>query len=100
MVKNNQQIIEDIRMHMQKRGGEYGEWYVGVGTSARDSLFNEHHVKQKGDRWILRRADSARAAREVLDYFANILATDGPAAPGDVAADAVYAYRKTAHTKP
>ena len=100
MVKTNQQIIEDIRTHMQKRGGEYGDWCVGIGSSARDSLFNEHHVKQKGDRWILRRAGSALAAREVMDYFASILATDCAAAPSDVAADAVYAYLKAAHTRP
>lgn len=101
MIKTTQQIIEDIRTHMQKRGGEYGDWFVGVGTDAVDCLFNAHHVLRKGDRWILRRAASPAAAREVLDYFLNILSADCAVESELTAtADSVYAYRKAAHTQP
>jgi hypothetical protein len=100
MVKSKEQIIEDIRGHMQKRGGAYGDWFVGIGSKARECLFEEHHVKKVGDHWILRRADSPRTARDVLDYFANILATDYGDCTADHAGSAVYAYRKSGHTQP
>lgn len=100
MPKSNQQIIQDIQGHIRKRGGDYGDWFVGVGSSARHSLFEDHRVREKGDCWILRRAGSAKAAREILSYFSTVLATDCQAGNGGEAADAVYAYRKAAHTKP
>ncbi|GMV98510.1 MAG: hypothetical protein AMXMBFR83_28600 [Phycisphaerae bacterium] len=100
MTKTKEQIIEDIRTHIQKRGGAYGEWYVGIGVRVRERLFMEHKVRQKGDHWIHRRAVSPRTARDVLDYFANILSTDCGTADLQQPGDAVYAYRKTAHTRP
>lgn len=100
-VKSKEQIIEDIRAHMQKRGGAYGDWFVGIGVRGREQLFQDHGVREKGDRWILRRADSPRVAHDVLDYFVNILATDtAEEDPAGGAARVVYAYRKSEHTRP
>jgi len=100
MARTKEQIIGDITRHIQTRGGSYRDWYVGVGTDARDRLFTTHEVRPKVDRWILRRAESPEAAREVATYFTGTLAVDGKLDPDDGAADAVYAYRKSAHTKP
>lgn len=100
MLKAKEQIIEDIRTHIQRRGGSYNDWYVGIGLKAKECLFKDHGVKPKGDRWILRRAESPQAAREVLDYFVSILATDYGVPRGDGMEDAVYAYRKSGHTRP
>ncbi len=100
MAKSKQQIIDEITAHIQKRGGAFPDWYVGTGSTARNRLFRGHKVRQKGDRWIHRRADSPQAAREVENYFVSTLSTDGPAAPGGDAAVAVYAYKKSPHTKP
>lgn len=100
MAKSKEQIIGDITKHIQTRGGSYRDWYVGIGSDARDRLFTTHEVRQKTDRWILRRADSPEAAREVAAYFTGTLAADGQADATDGAADAVYAYRKSAHTRP
>jgi hypothetical protein len=100
LVKSKEQIIEDIRTHMRRRGGEYGDWFVGIGAKPRDCLFQEHHVKRDGDHWIFRRADSSRTAHDVLDYFVSILATDYGDGTGDGSASGVYAYRKSDHTRP
>ena len=100
MAKNKQQIIDEITAHIEKRGGAYPDWYVGIGTEARDLLFSDHKVQKKGDRWIHRRATSAKEACEVKDYFVSTLAADGPRGKADADADAVYAYKKTSHTEP
>ena len=59
MAKNRQEIIDDIKSHMQKRGGEYSDWYVGISKDAKDRLFNDHSVKEKKDVWIYRSASSS-----------------------------------------
>jgi len=100
MVKSKEQIIGDIRTHMQKRGGAYGDWFVGISAQVRASLFEQHHVRKDGDHWILRHAESSRVAHDVLDYFVNILATDCGDGTGDSSASGVYAYRKSGHTRP
>lgn len=100
MVKAKQQIIDEIKAHIEKRGGSYPDWFVGTGPQARDRLFTSHKVLEKGDRWILRRAASAEVAGEVTNFFVSTLAADGQAKAADDASDAVYAYRKMPHTKP
>ena len=100
MTKSKQQIIDDITAHIQKRGGAYGDWYVGISSHARDRLFSAHKVHEKGDRWIHRRAPSQEAAREIENYFLSNLAADGHTAEGENSASTVYAYRKAPHTMP
>ncbi|MCK4788816.1 MAG: hypothetical protein KAV87_34055 [Desulfobacteraceae bacterium] len=100
MAKSKQEIIDDIKSHMQKRGGEYSDWYVGISKDAKDRLFNGHSVKEKEDMWIYTTASSSQVAREVEDYFVNTLNTDGDTGGGDNTSDMVYAYKKAAHTNP
>lgn len=100
MAKSKQEIINDINAYMQKGGGEYRSWYVGVSKDARDRLFNGHQVKENGDWWIYSQASSSQVAREVEDYYVNRLRTDGGPGGGDNTADYVYAYKKAAHTNP
>lgn len=99
MAKSKQQIIEEITTHIRKRGGKPGTWYVGTSDDPRALLFDRHKVKEKGDRWIRRRAQSAIVAREVQQHFVSVLATDGKAALED-SARMVYAYKKAPHTRP
>ncbi len=98
-MKSTQQIIDDITTHIRKRGGHPDTWFVGTSASARSALFGQHEVKEKGDRWIGRRADSAVVAREVQKHFVETLATDGKTVI-DEAANMVYAYKKAPHTRP
>ena len=100
MAKSKQEIIDDIKSHMQERGGKYSDWYVGISKDARDRLFNGHGVKEKKDVWIYSKASSSQTAREIEDYFVNTLGTDGGAGGGDETSDMVYAYKKARHTNP
>lgn len=100
MAKSKQEIISDIKEYMQKCGGGYSAWYVGISKDARDRLFNGHSVREKEDFWIYRTATSSQATREIEDYFVNTLGTDGGAGGGDEMADVIYAYKKAAHTNP
>lgn len=100
MAKSKQEIINDIKGHIQKGGGGYGAWYVGISKDARDRLFSDHKVKEKGDWWIYRQASSSKVAREIEDHFVNSLGTDGGTGGGDLTADIVYAYKKASRTDP
>ena len=100
MSKTKQEIMDDIKTHMQKRGGEHSGWYVGVSKNAKNRLFDDHSVKEKKDVWIYRKADSSQTAREIEDYFVNDLKTDGGTGGGDKTSDMVYAYKKAKHTEP
>lgn len=97
MVKSEQEIISDIEGHIQKGGGGYNAWYVGISEDAKDRLFNEHNVEEW---WIFRQASSSQVAREIESYFVNILGTDGGAGGGGENTDMVYAYKKAANTIP
>jgi hypothetical protein len=99
-VATQQDIISDIKAHIQKGGGRYRDWYVGITENPRHRLFNDHGVHEKGDWWIYRQASSAAAARRIEDYFVNTLGTDGGLGGGDEDAVYVYAYKKNSHTRP
>lgn len=94
MPRTKQQIIEDIRTYIERRGGEPGEWHVGVGTNERARLFKDHRVKERGDWWIVRRAESPQVAREAWNDLAGTLKTATSGTSSGNAADFVYAFRK------
>lgn len=97
---SKEEIISVIKEYIQKGGGGYRAWYVGISKDARDRLFNGHGVRENGDWWIYRTASSSTVAREIEHYFVNILGTDGGTGGGAEMADMVYAYKKAAHTNP
>ena len=98
--KTKQEIINDLDAHIKDGGGGYPAWYVGIASDARDRLFNDHKVKEKGDSWVFRQTSFSGVAREIEDYFVNMLGTDGGAGKGVVFTDMVYAYKKASHTDP
>lgn len=99
MAKEKQEIIDEITTHIQRCGGNYSTWYVGVSKDVHDRLFNNHKVREKQDAWIYRKASSSQSARDIEEYFVN-LGTDGGGGGGDVSSDMIYAYMKNAYTKP
>jgi hypothetical protein len=100
MAESKQEIINAFEEYIQKGGGGYKSWYVGISSNARDRLFNQHKVREEGDWWIYKTATSSQVAREIESYFVGIRGTDGGLGGGDENADMVYAYRKAAHTNP
>jgi hypothetical protein len=100
MTKTKQNIIDEIKTHIQRCGADYGTWYVGISNSVNDRLFDTHGVKKKQDAWIYRKASSSQIAREIEEHFVNNLGTDGGGGGGDISSNVVYAYKKTSYTNP
>lgn len=100
MAKSKQEIIDEIKAHIQKEGSGYRNWYVGISEDAKDRLFNGHGVPKENAWWIFREASSASVAREIEDYFINTLGTDGAPGGGSDKSSQVYAYKKTSITNP
>ncbi len=100
MAKDESTIKTEIKNHITSEGGAYSNWYVGIAKDARQRLFEDHKVKEKGDAWIHRQAESDDVARKIEDYFVNTLKTDGNPGGGDEKTVFVYAYKKQSHTDP
>ena len=92
------QIVAEIEAHIKNCGGTFRQWYVGIATDARDRLFNDHRVREKGDAWIFRPAGTHQMARKIEDHFVNRLGTRGGAGGGGNTTCSVYAYRIAPHT--
>jgi hypothetical protein len=98
MAMTRQEIIIEIKFHMDRHGGNYSDWYVGIASNPRDRLFNAHNVDEKNGTWIYREAENSSSARDIEDYFVNTLKTDGGTGGGDYSSRYVYAYKKTFYT--
>jgi len=99
-LESKEKIISDIKEHIKKSEYSYSSWYVGISKDAPDRLFKDHKVKEKNAWWIHSQASSTQIAREIEEYFVNILGTDGRPGGGDEDANMVYAYKKENYTDP
>jgi hypothetical protein len=99
MAKTKEQIKVEIETYIRMCGGSFSEWYAGIASDPEDRLFNEHRVQQNGY-WIYRECENSDTAREIEDYFVNVLGTDGAPGGGDQTTKYVYAYKKTVNTSP
>ena len=93
------QITQDIKNYIDRGGGYYSGWYVGIAADPRSRLFNDHAVQEQGDSWIFRTATTSEGARAVEQYLLG-LGIDGGPGGGDDSSRAVYAYKKSYHTSP
>ena len=97
MAQTNQQIINDIETHINKCGGSYFSWYVGIAANAKERLI-AHDVDKEA--YIYRTAASSQDARQIERYFTQTLSTDGGTGGGDQSTNMVYAYKKSQSTNP
>lgn len=97
---SEQQIHDDIIAHIQKEGGAYNTWYVGIAANPRERLFTAHQVQEKDSWWIFREAINSQSARNVEKFIIDNYRTDGGSGGGDVNTIYVYAYKKTNSTNP
>ena len=100
MLYTGKQIVGRIKGHISKRGGTFPTWFVGVSKEPRIHLFRKHGVQKVGDAWILIHARSTLVARKVQSYLVRKLRLGEVPGPADPLADFVYAYKKSANTKP
>lgn len=93
-------LIHEIHRYIERRGGPYRDWYVGVAADVERVLFDEHRVNRDVDPWIYRDAGSADLARDVETYFVHTLGADGETGGGGHGSVFVYAYYKGPRTRP
>lgn len=99
MGKTAKEIIDEIEAHIDKRGGAYEDWYVGVTDSPRDRLFEDHDVDEDNDAWIYVPGETEDDVREAERHFVEDQGTDGDTGGGEDVTD-TYAYKKQRHTDP
>jgi len=98
MVKDEPTIRSDIENYIDRKGGTYPSWYVGIAEDARDRLFKDHNVDEQNGSWIYRNAASRTIAERIEQYFVNQLGTRGRPGVGSDATRSVYAYKTTDNT--
>jgi hypothetical protein len=62
-------IEQEIDSLIQKGGGGYGQWYVGLAINVRERLFDGHQVNEKSGMWTYKDAGSEMAARDIEAIF-------------------------------
>lgn len=100
MLTTNQTLVNEIITYINKNGGNFPQWYVGIATDPKKRLFSDHNVREQGGAWVFGDAGSCEAAREIEKYFIEVLKTSGGSGGGDASTRHVYAYRKEAYTRP
>jgi hypothetical protein len=100
MLYSRNSIIGRIKSHIKRRGGAYSAWVVGMSKEPRGCLFAKHGVRKVGDFWILMHAETHEVARNAWLYLSKKLCLNKAPGLRDLEADFVYAYRKSANTKP
>lgn len=94
-----QTIVNNIGAHIKKQGGNLSSWYVGITKDINQRVFADHGVP-KEKHWRIHceaiSSDAARAAEKGLLNWG----CDGGGGGGNNDAVFVYAYLKTAVTKP
>lgn len=89
----------DIRTHVKKDGSAWNDWYVGITSDPDKALFENHKVNKESSGWIYRLTNSPTIAKRIRKYFLAV-GLDGGIGDVDNRARVVYAYKKTASTKP
>ncbi len=89
-------IIKDIGNYIDKYGGEYAEWRIGLRKSSCQQFLDMQFVMFKSHLGIIRQSASPSEAREVLDHFVEEcrMALDIPEIECD--GDMVYVYKDSA----
>ena len=100
MPSNREEIITEIKAHIGRFGGGFGDWCVGTAKDPRSPFFESHRVAEMNDGLTYREAFTAGSAEAARDYLVNecglrLDLEDAPE-PGRF----VFAYRKTAPAHP
>jgi len=89
-------IIKDIGNYVDKYGGEYAEWRIGLRKSSCQQFLDMQFVMFKSHLGIIRQSASPSEAKEVIDHFVEKcrMALDIPEIDCD--GDMVYVYKDSA----
>ena len=97
IINEAKNIVAKIEAFIEKFGGCYPDWYVGITGNKEQRLFVDHNVNRKGY-WICCEAYSSDIARIIEDYFIEEHETQGGSGGGNDDSVYVYAYKVTSDT--
>ncbi len=100
MPSNREEIITDIKTHIARFGGGFGEWCVGTARDPRSPFFESHRVAEMNDGLTYREAFTAGSAEAARDYLVNECGLGLDLEDAPVPGRFVFAYRKTAPAQP
>jgi len=100
MPKTKQEIIDEIKVHIESEKGPFNTWYIGITNDANRRLFeeNEHNVSKENGWWIYRSSGTKEIAQDIEKYFLE-LGLKGGTGGGTEDSIIVYAYKITEDTK-
>ena len=101
MIYSVQQIKYEILAYIKEFGGDFHDWYVGIASDPKNTMFETHSVDEEDDIWLYKQALTFAACKTVQTYFLEKLKTDGEAViEGNEDTDCVYLYKKSERTRP
>ena len=93
MVKSEISIKMDMKQFMDRFGGNYADWCVGVTSSDDPRLLEMAHSKAMGKWWIFNTASSGSVAKYVAGFLQN-LGADAEEIAEHQQSKVIYAYKK------
>jgi len=99
MATPEEQAYSKIKTYIDKQGKLYQSWYAGIASNARERLFQDHNVLEKGDLWVYDQCPNDKGARSVEAALLK-LGCDGETGGGDESTTYIYAYLKSSNTNP
>ena len=101
MIYSVQQIKYEVLAYIKEFGGDFHDWYVGISSDPKQTMFQKHSVHEDDDIWLYKQALTFTACRTIQKYFLEILKTDGEEViEGNEDTDCVYLYKKSERTTP
>jgi hypothetical protein len=95
MPSNREEIIAEIKGHIGRFGGGFGDWCVGTAKDPRSPFFERHRLAEMNDGLTYREAFTPASAQAIRDYLVNEcglrLDLDDAPEPGCF----VFAFKKT-----
>ena len=77
MVFSVQQVKYEFLAYIKEFDETFSNWYVGISEPPKQTLFEQHGVRDDEDPWLYKQLLTHRAARTVYDYFVDHLKTAG-----------------------
>jgi len=93
------EIFDAMKDYIVQHGGDFQNWFVGVTSDVDRSLFVEHRVYNNRDLWIYRKCTNNRAVENIKGSLIK-LGCKGYLGGWVNDPTIVYAYHKSAHTRP
>ncbi len=71
MPNNRGEIIAEIKAHIGRLGGGFGDWCVGTAKDPRSPFFESHRLAEMNDGLTYREAFTPAGAQAIRDYLVN-----------------------------